>query len=265
MTDLRYISLGAGVQSSTMYLLACRGEIGPRPDVAIFADTQAEPRYVYEHLDYLGEVGDIPIHRVTAGSLLENVKRGANTTGGRFASVPFWVESAGGSAPGQRQCTREYKIDPIKRHVRELLGVAKGERIGKRTAEEWIGISTDEASRAKPSRYAWITTRWPLLFDRPMSRGACLAWLEANGYRVPLKSACTFCPYRSTAEHRLLKEHDPEGFEEACRVDEAIRPGTRGMQYVHRSLTPLRELDLTDPHEDQLDLWDNECEGMCGV
>ena len=49
--DLRAISLGAGVQSSAMYLMACEGEFGKLPDVAIFADTQSEPPWVYEHLD----------------------------------------------------------------------------------------------------------------------------------------------------------------------------------------------------------------------
>lgn len=36
---LRALSLGAGVQSTTMALMAAHGEIGPMPDCAIFADT----------------------------------------------------------------------------------------------------------------------------------------------------------------------------------------------------------------------------------
>ncbi|MBK8468120.1 MAG: hypothetical protein IPL32_20085 [Chloracidobacterium sp.] len=47
------ISLGAGVQSSTMALMAAHGEITPIPDCAIFADTQAEPQSVYTWLDWL--------------------------------------------------------------------------------------------------------------------------------------------------------------------------------------------------------------------
>jgi hypothetical protein len=47
LNDLRapvhIISLGAGVQSSTMALMAARGLILPRPIGAIFADTQDEP------------------------------------------------------------------------------------------------------------------------------------------------------------------------------------------------------------------------------
>ncbi|ANS02942.1 hypothetical protein [uncultured Mediterranean phage uvDeep-CGR0-AD1-C123] len=46
---LEVISLGAGVQSSVMALMAAHGEL-PIPECAIFADTQFEPRQVYEHL-----------------------------------------------------------------------------------------------------------------------------------------------------------------------------------------------------------------------
>ena len=40
-TKHNFLSLGAGVQSSTLALMAAKGEIGPMPDAAIFADTQA--------------------------------------------------------------------------------------------------------------------------------------------------------------------------------------------------------------------------------
>lgn len=47
---LRILSLGAGVQSTTLALMAAHGEIGAMPDCAIFADTGWEPKAVYEHL-----------------------------------------------------------------------------------------------------------------------------------------------------------------------------------------------------------------------
>ena len=48
---LRALSLGAGVQPTTLDLMAAHGAVGPMPDCAIFADTGWEPRAVYEHLD----------------------------------------------------------------------------------------------------------------------------------------------------------------------------------------------------------------------
>jgi 3'-phosphoadenosine 5'-phosphosulfate sulfotransferase (PAPS reductase)/FAD synthetase len=48
---MRVISLGAGVQSTTLLLLAHRGELPGGPvDYAIFADTGWEPAGVYRHL-----------------------------------------------------------------------------------------------------------------------------------------------------------------------------------------------------------------------
>lgn len=36
--------------------------------------------------------------------------------------------------------------------------------------------------------------------------------------------------------------------------------------YLHRSGKPLRDVDLrTDEEKGQGGLWDNECEGMCGM
>src|SRR6266550_8880108 len=67
---LRILSLGAGVQSSTLLLMACEGEL--QIDAAIFADTQWEPWWVYQHLDGLEKVAKaagIPIYRVTIGDL----------------------------------------------------------------------------------------------------------------------------------------------------------------------------------------------------
>ena len=62
---LHIISLGAGVQSSTMALMAAAGEITPMPTCAIFADTQDEPASVYKWLDWLEPKLPFPslIHR----------------------------------------------------------------------------------------------------------------------------------------------------------------------------------------------------------
>src|SRR5215475_6635832 len=72
---LTVISLGAGVQSSTMALMAAHGEIEPMPKCAIFADTQDEPHSVYTWLDWLEKQLPFPVVRVTAGRLSEKSTR----------------------------------------------------------------------------------------------------------------------------------------------------------------------------------------------
>lgn len=265
---IRCLSLGAGVQSTTLALMAARGEISPMPDCAIFADTQWEPAAVYAHLDRLEAALPFPVYRVTAGSLRSDLESGRNSTGQRFSAVPWWVRGGDGrEVGGRRQCTKEYKLVPIARKIRELLGAAKGERVPAGSAEVWIGISTDEAMRMKPSRERWKANRWPLI-EAGMSRYDCRLWMERHGWTAP-RSACIGCPYRGNAEWRALL---PDEFADAVRVDVMIRGGARGPgrseQYAHRSLVPLGEADLrsdTEKGQGTLGAWGNECEGMCGV
>jgi hypothetical protein len=163
---LTIISLGAGVQSTTLALMAARGEIGPRPDCAIFADTQWEPRPVYQHLGWLRSPGVLPfpVHVVTAGNIREAIRRRENTTGGRFAAIPWHTVNPDGSKGlGRRQCSSEYKLEPIMREVRRLLGKGARDRIPPGSVDVLIGISRDEAHRMKPARQAYMLNRYPLV------------------------------------------------------------------------------------------------------
>ena len=262
---LRVISLGAGVQSTTMALMAAHGEITPMPDCAIFADTQWEPCKVYVHLDWLEKQLPFPVHRVTAGSIVDHIERNSNYSGQRFASFP-WFTANGGMV--RRQCTREFKVDPVAKKVRELLSYRPRQRIPTKSAEMWIGISMDEAIRMKPSRNNWQVNRWPLV-EKEISRRHCLAWMHEHGYPTPPKSSCIGCPYHSDDYWRKMKQVSPKEWDEACRVDTILRNGGHKMKYqqfMHRSLVPLSDADLSTLEDHgQLNLFNNECEGMCGV
>jgi hypothetical protein len=211
------------------------------------------------------------IEIVTAGSLKADLVRGTNSDHRKqFAAIPYFLDrleqGVVEAGLGRRQCTREYKIDPLTRRQRELMGYKPRQRIPANSCEVWIGISTDEAHRMKASRESWVTNRYPLI-EQGMSRSDCLAWLERHGYPRPQKSACTFCPYRSDEGWLEMKRNDPASWNEAVAVDEALRRNQhelrlRAVPYLHRSLVPLAEADLS---EGQFDLFGNECEGMCGV
>lgn len=262
---MRILSLGAGVQSTTLALMAARGEL-PAPDAAIFADTRWEPRAVYDHLAWLERELPFPVYRVSKSDLRADVIASTNTTGGRFAAVPWYVRSDRGAlGMGRRQCTKEYKLEPIYRKVRELVGPSRRARV-----EMWIGISTDEAHRMKPARRLYVVNRWPLI-DLRMARRHCLAWLALHGYPEPPKSSCIGCPYHSDAHWREMRDAAPAEFADAVAVDTLIRDGgrsrgIRGQQFMHRSGVPLAIADLrTDAERGQPDLFGNECEGICGV
>ena len=159
--SLTVISLGGGVQSSVMALMASGGAFDRTPDCAIFADTHWEPPSIYAHLDWLeGQLG-FPLYVVDNGrSLREDVKALTNHSGNRsYVDIPVYLKGHGGEGDGigRRQCTDSYKIRPIRRRMRGLLGLKKRQRVPSGTAVElWLGISTDEAIRMKPSRDRWI-------------------------------------------------------------------------------------------------------------
>lgn len=257
---IRVLSLGAGVQSTTLALMAARGEIGPMPDCAIFADTGWEPKAVYRHLAWLIQTLPFPVHRVGDGNIRDMAMSGGYQ--GRFASIPWFVKNPdGGGGMGRRQCTKEYKLYPIRRKVRAMLG-GKTPKSG---CEMWIGISTDEAMRMKPSDVKYINNRWPLI-ERNMSRADCIVWLANNGYPQAPKSSCLGCPYHTNEQWRAIKA-DPEAWADVLEIDAAIRHQHRwrGQLFMHRARVPLDQVDLRSKAEKEADLFNNDCEGMCGV
>ena len=264
------ISLGAGVQSSVMALMAARGELTPMPELAIFADTQYEPVGVYKHLDWLEKELPFPVQRVTAGDIRADTISGRQITGHRLISLPFFTADGGMS---RRQCTHEYKIKPIREALRALTGKEPRQRIPRHLGiRQWSGISRDEATRMKPAPDSWIENCWPLV-DVGMSRLDCRVWFEAHypGRDLP-RSACIACPFHSNREWRDLKVHDPASFADAVEFDEQIRTQHNGSStikqdlYVHSSRTPLASVDFRNLEDlGQQNFFENECEGMCGV
>lgn len=268
---IRLLSLGAGVQSTTLALMAAAGEFPGEPlDGAIFSDTQWEPAEVYRHLDWLETQLPFQVYRVSAGDIRAGILARRNTTGGRYAAVPWFTRNPDGSlGMGRRQCTSEYKLKPIMRKVRELVGAGPRGRITAGAVEQWIGISRDEASRMKPAKQRYLVNRWPLI-ERFMSRDDCLRWLRDHGYPEPPKSACIGCPFHNGAMWRDMQANNPAAFADAVAVDAALRQGeSRGMlatEFMHVARLPLAEaVAASQPGDREPNLFENECEGMCGV
>lgn len=274
---LRSLSLGAGVQSTAVYLMALHGEFENPPTVAVFADTHWEPKAVYDHLDNLERVGGsrIPIHRVDYGNLRQDVLDVVGPPGaklGRVSQPPFFVRTP--SDPNDkggmlfRTCTRDYKIGPVQREMKRLAGFKPRQRKFEKKVQVWMGISVDEASRMKDSRVPWAEHFYPLV-ERGMSRSDCLKWLRQRGYDEPRKSACIGCPYHSSSYWVDMKKNHPEEWEDAVEFDSKLRtgklPGVTGDSFVHKRMLPLEEAILLDYDPDQIDMFDQECEGMCGV
>lgn len=267
------LNLGGGVQSTTMLLMAARGELEPMPALAIFAHVGdgAESAATYRHLEFLErEVGErIPMVRArrratgqSSGDLKVDIRRAAAGEITSLSTPPVFARRPDGRpGPTLRKCTRDFKIRPIEQELRSRgYGPSK-------PVEQWIGLTVDEVERMSRSGFpAWSEVRWPLI-ELGMTRHDCELWLERAGYYTPPKSACTFCPHHSDAAWRDLRDNSPAEWEEALEVDAMVRrlPGLNGEAFLHRSMVPLGEVDLRSLEDlGQLSLdGADECGGGC--
>jgi hypothetical protein len=279
MTEHHVLNLGAGVQSTTLYLMSMAGEVR-KFDIAIFADTGEEPEAVYRHLDWLQSLNGPAILRRSVGSRLgDDLIHGRNSRGSHFASIPAFTMIEGGTrGVTKRQCSSEYKIDVIERTIRrEVLGLAPRRKVPKGTiVHQYFGISLDEKSRATRiwERYhvtgeSRFQPHFPLI-DRMMTRANCLEWLQNKVPHDVPRSACVFCPFHSDAEWQRLKDSENQDWARAVQIDHALRTtgarpnrDMRQTMYVHGSCKPIDEVDFhprVNPKELQLG-FGVECEG----
>lgn len=281
---IRVISLGAGVQSSTMALMFAHGELTPMPHAAIFADTGEEPESVYKWLDWLQPKLEpyFPVYRVgkAVGLGDEALKlRVSRKTGNVYARtlVPAFFQKQNGSRGLMgRRCTAEFKSRELEKKQRQLAKAAHGRLPWTQLrVVTYIGISTDEPDRMKPAppEKLWNEIQWPLIQQANMSRNDCIAWMLKRGYPRPPRSACKFCPFHSDEEWSRLKHEEPKEFAAAVEFDKKLRyvaaqqTGTaaiEGAVYLHSSLKPLDEVKFAD-RPSARDHFANECAGMCGV
>lgn len=266
MDTVRVLSLGAGIQSSTLALMYETGELENPPDFAVFADTQREPKEVYDYFKYLQSIiKSYPIHLATKGDLGEVPHK-----------IPFFIKNDKGQCGmGMRQCTSDYKIRVVDQKIRQVLGYQPRKWM-KHHIEMIIGISTDEIQRTREAQEKWKSNHYPLI-EAEMSRQDCISWYKKGEYKTPPRSACYFCPYKSDREWAQMKTGNLSGWEDAVEYDKWLRSdearashNMKNEQFLHRSLQPLDEVDFVKDEEElnQLEIqfgFNNECEGMCGL
>ena len=290
MPEYHFLNLGAGVQSTALYLMSIDGDEPevPRFDAAIFADTQEEPDEVYRHLEWLESQNGPPIIRTTAGRLGDALDRGCDangnvrTDGGHYISIPAYImhPETGDKGIIRRQCTGDFKVKPVEKWIRSHLKVEPGRPVPKDIViHQYMGLSFDEPKRvirvkqrfmARPSNWRVHFPLWEMQYER----SDCKAYLsERMPYTVP-RSACVFCPFKSDSEWRLLRDNDPKGWQRAIEIDRVCRTGTGldSHRYLHKSCLPLDEVDLrpADEKSGQMNMFahlrgfQDECEGYCG-
>lgn len=272
---MRSISLGWGVQSFTLAVMAALGDIPP-VDVAIHADTTHERSATYEFaawwspwLEKRGvrvvtvlETGDVDrvttrisdeVLRIPAYAVIRELQ-----SGGSEVNIPAHTASFSGGML-RRQCTQRWKIAPMRKWL-------QANRNGKQV-ETLLGISLDEFQRMRDSDVRYITHSYPLI-DMRMTRLDCVNYLQRNGVDVPVKSSCVFCPFHNKTAWREMAKEDGDDWRKAVAVDDALRKVRPPYDlFVHSSRIPLSEVDMRTPEDfGQLVLFDDSCDsGYCFV
>lgn len=134
-------------------------------------------------------------------------------------------------APSRRPrwCTNRFKIQCLMERY-------------KKPAFQYIGFSTEEGHRAKPSVEVDVENRWPLL-EAEMSRDDCKELIKSFDLPIPQKSGCFICPLQRKAQWVKLRREHPCLFQKALDLEHkniawAKENGRRPM-YLSSSQKPL--------------------------
>lgn len=189
------IAYGLGVDSTAVLVELARQ--ARRPDLILFADTGNEKQETYDYLpyiqDWLAKVGFPPVQVVT--NVVTDFKHwppykglGENClTNGTLPSLAF----------GFKSCSLKWKVTPQNKFtstwqpacdcwaaglkVRKIIGYDAGAKDMKRYAQA-IGVEDP----LYDYEYSLVEWGW--------DRARCIAEITKAGLRVPMKSACYFCP-----------------------------------------------------------------------
>ena len=265
----RVLNLGAGVQSSALALMSARGELEPL-DYAIFADTGEEATETYEYLDWLEGQLPFPVMRVKRAGpgLGDYLIEGTTLSRVGRQMAPFFTADPDGMLP--KHCSKEFKTRVVQLAMRQLLGLAYGERgPNEPVIEQWLGMTTDETHRVSVSEKKYLHQRYPLIELR-MKKIDLYPWYEQRQLPPPPKSSCIFCPLNDPKRLAKLLQHPIDG-PRLVAFDAAIRPGyaeMTGACYLTRERKPILECDLrTSVQRGQGEMTlDDYCgDGECGV
>lgn len=241
---MRFQSHGGGQQSVAMYLHLRM--IGDLPDVILASDTgheYPETYAVWEHQAKLCQEDGVPFHILKSEDGRDIIQK--------------YTEDERLPLPHRRfpSCSTWSKKDRIRRWVRNQ-GVTEAVCL--------LGISTEEAGRAKDSDVQWCRNEFPLM-DAELSRKDCQKLIRDHwtGPEV-VKSGCKWCPWMGPNGLAKLYHEDRQTFDRVQAMEEGAKSdsGTlfRGMtvamiaERAREGRAPPKEKDRPTPGMDQVTL-----------
>ena len=243
-------SYGGGTQTAAIAVLILQGKL-PKPDIAVMADTGREIQSTWDYLytvvqpalDAIGFTVEIAAHDLSNVDLWKS---------NDYLLIPaFTSQNGNGKLP--TYCSSEWKKHVIRRWLRQH---------NINDCDVWLGISTDEIERMKPSGLNWYRHVYPLIELVPTSRVNCAALVESFGWPSPPKSRCWMCPNQSPLMWADMRKQQPIEFEKAVSFEREIQQRDRHV-WLHKAMIPLTEaVDITDK---QPSLFDGCDSGYCFV
>lgn len=222
-----FISFSGGVESTAMCLLYGKGA------TAIFCDTGAEHKKMYERLDYVENMlkvyhnGDFELVRIKPSRIYKGVE---------YNSLEDFIKASNYFPSAQRRfCTADFKIKPIDNYLSQFDNV-----------ELLIGLNTDEKDRkGNHLKGENITYRYPLIED-DYDRDFCLELLKSynlhpNFPPYMARGGCKFCFFKSKKEYRAMVHLAPNEIEEVAELEEAIQDKRGNFYRIKRDMPKIRE------------------------
>lgn len=248
-----YLSLGAGVDTTAILLMP---DVMEQVDFVLFADTGSENPETYEYLEeyikpYLQKIGISLL--IVHG---EERVNGAPVTNMEQAYLGWKMIPI----RQLRHCTDKWKIKPMHKFLTETYPDEELRVI--------IGFAYDEIQRVNTKRWKDQKVWYPLI-EKKMTRDECVKYITEQGFPVPPKSGCFYCPFQRLDQWKNLRFKHPELWERAVQLEK------NGSRYPEFTLSNFRKsgkpLTLEDfdkqlgrsLYQYEIDPSDEECSGAC--
>ena len=200
MKPLSIIAMGGGVNTTALLI-----KYWERYDHVIFADTGDEMPETYAYIEkylkpFCKEKG---LNWITAKH-----KSGLNLR-------TYMMNKNSAPNRHKRECTKEFKIMPIRYEVRKLGAHMYN------PAYIAIGFAIDESLRVNTNPIydvSYMKNEYPLIDDH-ITRKGCIEIIQKHGWELPIKSGCYYCPFKSKRAMRDLYAQYPDLFQKAVELE----------------------------------------------
>lgn len=201
---------------------------------AIFADTGAEHRKMYERLDYVEKM--LKVFHDGNFTLLQ-IKANESINGQEVSNLTEYVQkSLFMPSPTARYCTRKFKIQPIDDYLSQF-----------EKCELLIGLNADEGDNRTGNYLKGknISYRYPLIEDG-YTRDDCYELLKEYGLQPDFpaymeRGGCKFCPFKSKKEYAAMVHFAPDEIEEVRSLEEAIQDKRSKYFRIRSNMPRLRD------------------------